>query len=77
MKEIILASSSPRRQSLLKNLGIYFSTMSANIDENFLPQESPRDAVRRLARLKAERAILVLKEDYLLIAADIIVVLDG
>ncbi len=77
MKEIILASSSPRRQSLLKNLGIYFSTMSANIDENFLPQESPRDAVRRLARLKAERAILVLKEDYLLIAADTIVVLDG
>ncbi|MDD3271502.1 MAG: Maf family protein [Syntrophomonadaceae bacterium] len=77
MKEIILASSSPRRQSLLKNLGISFSTISVNIDESFLPQESPRDAVRRLARLKAERAVTVLKEDCLLITADTIVVLDG
>ncbi len=77
MKEIILASSSPRRQSLLKNLGLCFSTISTNIDESFLPQESPRDAVRRLARLKAERAIPVLEEDCLLITADTIVVLDG
>jgi len=77
LKEIILASSSPRRQSLLKNLGISFSTISVNIDESFLPQESPRDAVRRLARLKAERAVTVLKEDCLLITADTIVVLDG
>ncbi len=77
MKEIILASSSPRRQSLLKNLGICFSTISTNIDESFLPQESPRNAVRRLARLKAERAVPVLREDCLLLAADTIVVLDG
>jgi len=77
LKEIILASSSPRRQSLLENLGICFSTISTNIDESFLPQESPRNAVRRLARLKAERAIPLLREDCLLIAADTIVVLDG
>lgn len=77
MKKIILASSSPRRQSLLDNLDICFSTISTNIDESFLPQESPRDAVRRLARLKAERAVPLLREDCLLIAADTIVVLDG
>lgn len=77
MKEIILASGSPRRQSLLKNLGLCFSTISVNIDESFLPQESPRDAVRRLARQKAERAVPILKENCLLIAADTIVVLDG
>lgn len=77
MKEIILASSSPRRQSLLENLGICFSTISTNIDESFLPQESPRNAVRRLASLKAERAIPLLRENCLLIAADTIVVLDG
>lgn len=77
MKEIILASSSPRRQSLLKNLGIRFSTIPTNIDESFLPLESPRDAVRRLARLKAESAVPVLREDCLLITADTIVVLDG
>jgi len=77
LKEIILASSSPRRQSLLENLGICFSTISTNIDESFLPQESPRNAVRRLARLKAERAIPLLRENCLLIAADTIVVLDG
>lgn len=77
MKEIILASGSPRRQSLLKNLGLRFSTISTNIDESFLPQEAPRDAVRRLARLKAERAIPTLEEEWLLITADTIVVLDG
>jgi septum formation protein len=77
LKEIILASGSPRRQSLLKNLGLCFSTISVNIDESFLPQESPRDAVRRLARQKAERAVPILKENCLLIAADTIVVLDG
>jgi septum formation protein len=77
LKEIILASSSPRRQSLLKNLGIRFSTIPTNIDESFLPLESPRDAVRRLARLKAESAVPVLREDCLLITADTIVVLDG
>ncbi len=77
MKEIILASGSPRRQSLLKNLGLCFSTISVNIDESFLPQESPRDAVRRLARQKAERAVPILKDNCLLIAADTIVVLDG
>jgi septum formation protein len=62
---------------LLKNLGLCFSTISVNIDESFLPQESPRDAVRRLARQKAERAVPILKENCLLIAADTIVVLDG
>lgn len=77
MKEIILASGSPRRQSLLKNLGLCFSTISTDIDESFLPDEPPRDAVRRIARLKAERAIPVLKEDCILITADTIVVLDG
>ena len=77
MKKIILASNSPRRKELLKNLGICFSIIPADIDESFLPEEHPRDAVRRLARLKAEAAIPVLLEDCIVIAADTIVVLDG
>jgi septum formation protein len=77
LKKIILASNSPRRKELLKNLGIHFSVIPADIDESFLPEEQPRDAVRRLARLKAEAVIPVLQEDCIVIAADTIVVLDG
>lgn len=77
MKNIILASSSPRRKELLENLGLCFSTISVDIDESLLPEESPRDAVRRLARTKALAAIPRLNGDSIIIAADTIVVLDG
>lgn len=77
MKNIILASGSPRRKEMLENFGLCFSTISVDIDEGLLPEESPRDAVRRLARLKADAAIQRLNGDSLVIAADTIVVLDG
>ncbi|MGS0765277.1 Maf family protein [Syntrophomonas curvata] len=77
MKNIILASASPRRKELLEIFGLCFSTISVDIDESLLPEESPRDAVRRLARLKADAAMPGLSGDSIVIAADTIVVLDG
>lgn len=77
MQKIILASSSPRRQELLANLGLYFSIISAAIDESILPHEHPRDAVRRLARLKALDVASRVEGDALIIAADTVVVLNG
>lgn len=77
MKNIILASGSPRRRELLENYGIRFSTISVDIDESLLPNESPHDAVRRLAQSKADAAIQKLNGDVIVIAADTIVVLDG
>lgn len=76
MKKIILASASPRRQQLLANLGVPFTSFPANIDEGVLLSEKPRDAVRRIAEAKA-RAVAVSFEEGLIIAADTAVVLAG
>lgn len=51
---LILASSSPFRQSLLKKLGIPFSAHSPEIDESPLANESAEELVQRLAKEKAK-----------------------
>jgi len=50
---LILASSSPRRQSLLTKVGFSFTSIPADIDEIQLNGESARDMVERLAIDKA------------------------
>lgn len=59
MKHIILASQSPRRVALLKQMGIECMVISANIDESVKPNESPVTYVERLAK---QKAIEVLKK---------------
>lgn len=51
--KIILASQSPRRVALLKQMGIDCLVMPADIDEAVLANESPSDYVLRLAEQKA------------------------
>ena len=51
--KIILASQSPRRVALLKQMGIDCVVMPADIDEIALPNELPTDYVLRLAQQKA------------------------
>jgi septum formation protein len=54
---LILASGSPRRLSLLDQIGIEpDKLLPANVDETPLPKETPRALARRLARTKAEVA---------------------
>ncbi len=50
---LYLASQSPRRQELLRQLGIRFKVINVDIDETPLPDEDPYDYVIRLARAKA------------------------
>ncbi|MDC0964941.1 Maf family protein [Candidatus Thioglobus sp.] len=50
---LILASSSPFRQTLLSKLGLEFSVQSPDIDESRKPGESPEQLVYRLAQDKA------------------------
>lgn len=52
--DLILASSSPRRQDFFRALGLTFRTVSAEVDETPLPGELPRDLVARLAASKAK-----------------------
>ncbi len=51
--KIILASSSPSRRKLLLQLDIPFESVSSDIDETPLENESAAQLVRRLAEQKA------------------------
>jgi septum formation protein len=51
--QLILASASPRRHELLRQLGISFRAVISDIDESELPGESPADYVCRVAYDKA------------------------
>jgi septum formation protein len=50
---LCLASVSPRRRELLAQIGVSHVVVGSDIDETFLPGETPRDYVARLAREKA------------------------
>jgi septum formation protein len=50
---LVLASASPRRQELLRNAGIPFTTQPADLDETPLPGEGARTCAERLAKEKA------------------------
>ena len=74
MKNLILASTSPRRKELFALFGFSFNVIPADIDESQRFGESPPDYVLRLACEKAQK---VAKETVgLVLAADTIVV-DG
>ncbi|MCX6648929.1 MAG: Maf family protein [Candidatus Bathyarchaeota archaeon] len=72
---LVLASTSPRRISLLKQLGVPFEAVDPGDAENSVAQD-PVEHVREHARCKAE-AVSGNYPDRLVIAADTIVVLDG
>ncbi|EJN28658.1 MULTISPECIES: Maf family protein [Pseudomonas] len=79
MKQLYLASGSPRRRELLTQIGVSFSVISADIDETPLPEECPLAYVERLARGKAEagHGTVVSDADFCVLGADTAVVLDG
>jgi len=52
---LVLASGSPRRASVLRQLGLEFDVVVPDVDETLAPSESPAGAAERLARAKAER----------------------
>ncbi|MEM7129803.1 MAG: Maf family protein [Chloroflexota bacterium] len=85
---IILASGSPRRQQFLRDLGLNFQVVVADIDETPLPSESPEVLVERLASSKARAVAKKIvqqkkaadtqeRNPLLIIAADTVVALDG
>jgi len=51
---VYLASSSPRRRELLRQIGVAFRLLDVAVDESVLPGEDPPSYVLRLARAKAE-----------------------
>ena len=75
---IILASKSPRRQELLRGMGVEFSIMTKETDENFSP-EMPLDEVPKYLSLQKSLAFTAeeLPADYLLITSDTVVICEG
>jgi septum formation protein len=74
-QKIYLASSSPRRRKLLKQLGINFKSFSVNSLEEFFDGEHPVECVKRIALEKMELAKKKVSGG-IIITADTIVVLQ-
>lgn len=73
---ITLASSSPRRKSLLEEAGLTFNICPADIDEDIRKGESPREHTIRLAEEKAQ-VVAKKTNDSWIIGADTIVFIDN
>ena len=72
---IYLASRSPRRKYLLKQIGLNFKTFSVELEEEILDGEHPIKTVKRLSLEKLNEAKKRVKEG-IIITADTIVVID-
>ncbi|HEY8420670.1 MAG TPA: Maf family protein [Thermoclostridium sp.] len=81
MKQLILASQSPRRRMLLNQIGVSFKTYPSNVDENVTEKIEPEDYVRYLSERKAFSVKEELSSNghnsFVVLAADTIVVLEG
>ena len=73
---LILASGSPRRRELLRQVGLSFTVAPADVDETLRPDLSPREQVMRLSRIKARAAAESASPEAVILAADTIVALD-
>ncbi len=75
---LILASSSPRRQALLSQLGLTFDVIRPDVDESRRDGEGLIAYAERLSRDKTEAVAKALQsEPALIISADTIVALDA
>ena len=77
MAKIVLCSGSPRRQELLRRIGIeHFDIRVPQVEESCPPGLSPRETVEYISREKAEAARRLCAEDEIFISADTMVFLD-
>ncbi|WP_299996611.1 nucleoside triphosphate pyrophosphatase [uncultured Cedecea sp.] len=75
MKSIVLASSSPARQSLLQKLSFPFIAVAPNIDETAHQNEDAASLVMRLAHAKAQ-ALALDYPQHLIIGSDQVCILN-
>lgn len=72
---IYLASKSPRRRKLLKQINLKFKSFSVDMEEKIKPREKPSISVKRLSKEKLEIARQKINHG-IIITADTIVVLN-
>lgn len=80
-RKIILASSSPRRQELVRSLGVPYDIRVSHADETTEPGLAPEAIVETLSLRKAAAVHETLggedRRDAVIVGSDTIVVLDG
>lgn len=76
MIPLILASASPRRQELLRQIGLKFQVVPADVDEQS-QGETPVQTVKELARRKAYYVAEQVRNDGCILGADTVVVFEG
>lgn len=75
---LILASQSPRRKKLLGQLGISFSIIPSDFDENSVSfSGNPAEHVKMLALMKAKNVCSKIDYEAIVIGSDTIVVIDN
>lgn len=75
--QLLLASASPRRSDLLKQMGVSFKVLAVDIDERRRGEESPLEYVSRLAMEKARAGFKRQSTGLPSLGADTVVVFDG
>jgi len=80
---LYLASQSPRRREILEQIGVNYSLLSVSVEELLLSNETPAQAVIRLAELKARAGVQKMSLEHAtnlnvaVLGADTIVVVDN
>ena len=75
MKELILASTSPRRKELMEVLGYKFQVKASHVEEHVDYRCTPAQIVMDLARQKAE-AVFNENKEAVVLGSDTVVVVD-
>lgn len=76
MKEVILASASPRRKELLERIGLRFKVEPSEYEENILSGLEPHELARKISLEKA-KVVADKHRNAIVIAADTFIVFDG
>ena len=77
MAKLVLASGSPRRQELLRRMGIQdFDVRLPDTEENFPQGLAPQEVVCYISREKSDAAAALCTADEIVITADTMVFLD-
>ncbi len=76
MRNLILASQSPRRKELLEKCGYPFEVIVANIDETIDTNKTLEEAIKELAYKKAKK-VFDEHNDSIVIGSDTIVTIDN
>src|SRR6185369_1273496 len=75
-RKLILASASPRRQFLLKEIGLEFTIDPPHIDESF-PDDMPIEKVPSYLAEKKAKALLPKIKNEIVLASDTVVILGN